>query len=88
MPHQNSDGVILDSLIVFSQGMMICHIILHATVNRNSSILYCSLETAGRFDTVFSRMTSFGEKIDSLAEGIREHGNYLFAEFCYSFFKK
>ncbi|XP_017229872.1 GEM-like protein 4 [Daucus carota subsp. sativus] len=27
----------------------------------------------GRFDSVFSRMTSFGEKIDSLAEGIKEH---------------
>nr|XP_017229873.1 PREDICTED: GEM-like protein 4 [Daucus carota subsp. sativus] len=27
----------------------------------------------GRFDSVFSRMNSFGEKIDTLAEGIREH---------------
>ncbi|WOG83554.1 hypothetical protein DCAR_0102730 [Daucus carota subsp. sativus] len=34
---------------------------------------YYLLETAGRFDSVFSRMNSFSEKIDSLAEGIREH---------------
>ncbi|KAL8100611.1 GEM-like protein 4 [Apium graveolens] len=27
----------------------------------------------GRFHSVFSRMNSFGEKMDSLAEGIREH---------------